>query len=97
MANKVIAGGLAAAKSKDRTYIGRGTFYGNPFRVGVDGMRSEVIEKYRVWFNANEPLKKLARERLIGKTLVCHCKPLACHGDVIAAYLEQFEDKQGEI
>ena len=26
-------------------------------------------------------------EGLRGKTLMCFCKPLACHGDVIAEYL----------
>ncbi len=29
---------------------------------------------------------------LKGKTLGCHCKPAACHGDVIAEYLNVLDD-----
>lgn len=90
---RVISGGRSAANSKTKTYIGRGTAYGNPFRIGPDGTREEVIAKYRVWFYNNEALQKECRKWLRGKVLVCHCAPLACHGNVIAEYLEQFEDK----
>lgn len=86
---KVINGGPSAARNKHRAYIGRGTVFGNPFRIGVDGTREEVIAKYAAWFNNNEALKRQVRDYLTGKTLVCHCKPLACHGDVIANYLDQ--------
>ena len=30
-------------------YVGRPTPLGNPFVIGVDGTRAEVIEKYRTW------------------------------------------------
>jgi len=30
-------------------YIGRPSKWGNPFVVGVDGSRDEVIEKYEEW------------------------------------------------
>lgn len=72
------------------TYIGRGTFCGNPFIIGCDGTRKEVMEKYRKWFK--ERLKSLSFKakikRLKGRTLGCHCKPKACHGDIIINYLE---------
>lgn len=66
-------------------------YFGNPFRIGPDGTREEVIEKYRAWFkmrikNDSEFRKRI--EELRGKTLGCFCKPLACHGDVIVEYLE---------
>ena len=28
-------------------YIGRGSPFGNPFKIGIDGTRLEVIEKYK--------------------------------------------------
>ena len=38
-------------KEKYDVYIGRGSEFGNPFRIGIDGCRSQVIRKYKVYFN----------------------------------------------
>lgn len=66
-------------------YIGRGSIWGNPFIIGKDGNREEVIEKYEEYLvNSPELLKKLPELR--GKTLACFCAPKACHGDVLAKY-----------
>lgn len=73
-------------------YIGRGSPFGNPYVLGVDGDRDEVIRLYKIHF-----IEKLMRdpafptqvESLRGKKLGCHCSPLACHGDVILEYLSQ--------
>lgn len=76
----------------DWVYIGRkgGGEFGNPYILGKDGDRAEVLAMYRAWFNfmlaAGEGFREKI-EALRGKVLVCHCKPLACHGDVIAEYL----------
>ena len=74
--------------------IHRGTPLGNPFVIGRDGTREEVIAQYRPWLRAQwkengQPralLIQLAREykEQGALTLLCWCKPLACHGDVIA-------------
>ena len=32
-------------------YCGRGSLFGTPYEVGVDGTRSEVIERFKKWFN----------------------------------------------
>ncbi|PIW12451.1 MAG: hypothetical protein COW35_01440, partial [Candidatus Infernicultor aquiphilus] len=37
-------------------YIGRPSKWGNPFTIGKDGTRSEVIEKYRIWLMKNQNL-----------------------------------------
>lgn len=60
-------------------YIGRPSKWGNPFVIGVDGTRDEVIEKYKAWVY----LQSLPFEELRGKTLGCWCAPLPCHGDVL--------------
>lgn len=72
-------------------YIGRGTPFGNPFKSGVDGTRSEVIELYREWLliQLKDPEFKALFLTLRGKVLGCHCKPKACHGDVIIQELER--------
>ena len=65
-------------------YIGRPSKWGNPFKIGTDGSRQDVIRKYRVWILANTSLIKQIRSELRGKTLGCWCRPDACHGDVLA-------------
>lgn len=63
-------------------YIGRGTKWGNPFIIGKDGTRSEVIKKYAKWIQTQPHLMNSLHE-LEGKVLGCSCKPKACHGDVL--------------
>lgn len=68
-------------------YIGRPSRWGNPFEIGKDGTREEVIERFRtqLWADIQSgrvALKDLAE--LHGKTLACWCAPAACHGDVLA-------------
>jgi len=65
-------------------YIGRGSnsIWGNPFEIGVDGNRKDVIDKFRIYLeNMPKLLKRL--DELKDKTLGCHCKPKDCHGDVL--------------
>ncbi len=64
-------------------YIGRPSKWGNPFRIGRDGTREEVIIKYREWIKTQPALLAVLPE-LKGKVLRCWCKPKACHGDVLA-------------
>lgn len=67
----------------DAIYVGRGSNFGNPFVVGVDGTREEVIAKYREWFLSRPKLVSKAKQELAGKDLVCFCAPKACHADVL--------------
>ena len=64
-------------------YIGRGSKWGNPFKIGKDGNRAEVIAKYVDWLEGMLYNDKLNLKELRGKILGCHCKPLACHGDIL--------------
>jgi len=64
-------------------YIGRPSPFGNPFKIGPDGDRATVIERYRAWLLSQPDLVARARRELAGKDLVCWCAPLACHGDVL--------------
>jgi hypothetical protein len=66
---------------KGSVYVGRPTKWGNPFEIGRDGTRSDVVAKYREWI-AKRP--ELVGE-LRGKDLVCWCAPQACHADVLLA------------
>lgn len=64
-------------------YIGRPSMWGNPFIIGRDGTRLEVIQKYREYITARPDLL-MHLPQLKGKALGCYCAPRPCHGDVLA-------------
>lgn len=64
-------------------YIGRPSKFGNPFVIGRDGSRDQVVAKYREWICDSPFLLEAAKRELRGKNLTCWCAPLACHGDVL--------------
>jgi len=71
--------------------IDRQTEWGNPFIIGRDGTREQVIEKYRRWLLTQKQL--LAKiHTLKGKVLGCWCKPAACHGDILARLAEESDE-----
>ena len=69
-------------------YIGRGSRWGNPFVIGIDGDRDTVIKKFEEHLVSDSYMLKMARAELKGHTLGCFCKPLPCHGDVYVKYCE---------
>ncbi len=71
-------------KSRYDVYIGRPSCWGNPFVIGKDGNRAQVVAKYQAWLEARPELVAKAKAELRGKVLACWCYPAACHGDVLA-------------
>ena len=57
--------------------------WGNPFKIGPDGTREEVLQKYRAWA-VHQPELLNDLHELEGKILGCWCKPKDCHGDFLA-------------
>lgn len=92
---------LASVVNKDHdvpydVYIGRGTVWGNPYPIGVHGDREEVLRKYaydleRRYLRFFEEHDKNV-DAIRGKVLGCHCKPAACHGDLLANYVNSLDD-----
>jgi hypothetical protein len=66
-------------------YIGRPSKWGNPFVIGRDGSRTEVVAKYRDHL-LSSPALLAALPELRGKDLMCWCSPCACHGDVLLTF-----------
>jgi hypothetical protein len=66
----------------NEVYVGRPSKWGNPFVLGKDGNRVEVIEKYRKWI-VTQPRLMNSLHELRGKDLICWCSPAACHADVL--------------
>ena len=82
---KVFKMGSAPASA---VYIGRGSEWGNPYRIGKDGDRALVIAKFRAYAEARLKREPSWLEPLVGQDVVCFCAPLACHGDVLASLVE---------
>jgi Domain of unknown function (DUF4326) len=88
-------------------YIGRPSALGNPFVIGTDGSRAQVIAKYRQWLReqwrthgpARQELERLVQryQRTGQLTLLCWCAPHACHGDVIAEAIEKLVQRQEAV
>jgi len=84
--------------------IDRTTPWGNPVRINgatenLITERRRVIEAHRLWWYHPDRrhLRKHAGLHLRDKILLCHCTPLACHGDTYADYfnlVEPFYERQ---
>jgi hypothetical protein len=76
-------------KEKFDVYIGRDCSefcnegWGNPFHIGPDGDRAEVLE-FRNLCESDPLMVSLIKKELRGKVLGCWCHPQTCHGDVLA-------------
>ena len=71
---------------KDALYVGRPTKWGNPYVIGRDGTRAEVIAKYKDFLTDliyTSDLFMADLHELRGRDLVCWCAPKACHADVL--------------
>lgn len=85
----------AKKSTPDYEYIGRGSYWGNPYSMYEEGDdREEVIRKFKYDFDYEKFPNKEKSEvyKLAGKRLGCFCKPHACHGDVLADFLNSWDD-----
>ncbi len=73
----------------------RASTWANPFKIGPDGTREDVIAKYRAYLLERPDLLADVGS-LHGQRLGCWCAPEACHGDVLAELAEQHA-KQGRM
>jgi hypothetical protein len=74
----------------DAVYIGRPSKWGNPFKIGdfYGGKilnREDCIFIYESWLENSDIGYNLLKDisELKDKDLVCWCKPLPCHGDIL--------------
>ena len=84
--------------SPDEVYIGRPSVFGNPIGIykrcpvcGGTHDRGGTLKCYRKYLMGHlekDPAFKELVKGLYGKTLVCYCKPAACHGDILAEVTE---------
>lgn len=83
-------------------YIGRGgkgvapSKWGNPFCLRYGYSRADSIAAYYHFISVRKDMLEQLSE-LRSRVLVCHCKPKACHGDVLVVLAENmYENKKLE-
>jgi hypothetical protein len=84
-------------KAKYDVLIDRTTIFGNPFPISETCHRSTSLAMFTSYFYRRLEKDREFRnaiEALKDKTLGCWCKPKACHGDIIAAYLDGTNDAE---
>lgn len=80
----------------DAVFIGRPSKWGNPFVMGRDGDRAEVIRRFEEYLLNNPELLRAAKTELAGKDLVCFCWPNPCHGEVLIRHANKRFKKPGQ-
>jgi hypothetical protein len=97
---KVVSPNGLPVKCVDRT-----SRWGNPFKIGVDGTREEIIQKYRAWFLTGTESRKVGRymvdpqnlreriRELRGFNLACCPPELPCHADFLLEQANQPESR----
>lgn len=70
--------------------IGRESKWGNPFVIGKDGTREDVVKKYAAYIWKSPLVNDLPE--LYGKRIGCagNCKPELCHGDILRVLCHPF-------
>lgn len=62
-------------------YVGRGSKWGNPFKLPDDGDRNQVCKCYEKHYLPHKPSLLNDGASLIGKVLGCYCAPEKCHAE----------------
>ena len=87
---------------RSRRYFppGQTSCWGNPFLIGRDGTRDEVVAAYRLMLAVRVWRGEVAEADLLeldGRRVGCHCAPQPCHTDGIAeAVAAAVEDRLHE-
>ena len=63
-------------------FIGRGSIWGNPYVIGPNGTRPEVVASHKAWL-LRRPLLLARIDELCGHDLVCFCSERLCHGNTL--------------
>jgi hypothetical protein len=78
-----------------KPWLKNGTVLGNPVKLKGEHTRGDSLEAHKEYFYKNLDKLEPILEELIQEgskrtvCLACWCHPKPCHGDVIAAYLNE--------
>ena len=79
--------------NKKERFPKKSSKFANPYKVGKDGTREEVIQKYEFYIKKKLNVDLVLRQELIemkGKNLGCWCHPEPCHGDVLLELIKLY-------
>lgn len=80
-------GGLPRAARR----VDRHTPFGNPFRIGPDGTRREVVRKYAVYLEGrlrvDDRFRRMVESLRDAEALACWCAPEPCHAEALRDWL----------
>ena len=79
--------GISKKDSDQKFFVIPESKYHNPFIIGKDGDRREVLSKFRIYF-IKSGLLECAKTELRGKNLGCWCSPEPCHGHIIKELID---------
>ena len=92
--NNIYIGRSGIVFVDNKRFPEKSSLFANPFKIGVDGTRDEVLQKYREYIK-NELYKDEKLRKILlsykGKNLGCWCHPEPCHGDILAEMIEIFD------
>lgn len=92
----------------DGEYIGREyrklglkkSKFANPYKLEKGKPRGDTLEEYKKWLWFEILEERITKADLIAlkdKILVCFCKPAACHGDILKAFVLYAVNKGDEL
>jgi Domain of unknown function (DUF4326) len=79
---------------------GNDGYFGNPHHLISEAERDRAVEEYRADFLRRVESDPVFRRRVLmlrGQRLGCFCKPRACHGDVIAEWVDVQPDPKSHL
>ena len=65
--------------------------FANPYKLTKGKPRGDTLEEYKQWLWIEILEERITKNDLFAlkdKILVCFCKPLPCHGDILKAFVE---------
>lgn len=82
------------ASGKKERYPKVSSIFANPYKVGSDGTREEVIKKYQTYIESKLAQSPTLINELLsmqGKKLGCWCYPEPCHGDILLDLITKYQ------
>jgi hypothetical protein len=91
--NNVYIGRAGVVFINNERYPKQSSIFSNPFKIGRDGNRNEVLDKYKDYI-----IKKLDNDinfknelmKLKNKNLGCWCSPDPCHGNILLDLISKY-------
>lgn len=91
--NNIYVGRAGVVFIDKERYPKKSSIFANPFKIGKDGDRDKVIEKYREYIECKLKEDKKFVEELIkikNKNLGCWCHPEKCHADILKELIKKY-------